>query len=175
DSKLTRVWMASQGCEGAVKLLGEDNTGQLVRQGQRREGEETVGASGPAGGQAVVAAHDEDQIASLSLGSGDPGSEGGGVHGLARRIEQDLARGGVLGPGIGALGPDLAHLREAVPADTFDEIGGHSVRMKVLRPANKVKVEFHTERALRSRDFERLRSAPEALEAVVFARFGRED
>ena len=115
-----------------------------------------------------MAANDEDEIAAYAFGCGDECCEGGGVRGLARRIKQNFAGGRVLGPNIDALGSNFAHLRSAVPGDTFHKIGGHGISVWVLGAANKVKIQFHAD-ALRGRNFQRLGAAPETFQTVVFA------
>lgn len=121
-----------------------------------------------------MAADKEDQVAAFAFGRGDECRKAGGGDGLARRVEQDFAGGGVPGPNINAFGPNLAHLRGGVAADTFQELGGQGVGVRVLWPANKIKIQFHTG-ALCGRDFQRLGAAPEAFQAVILAGFGGKD
>src|SRR5437763_17046422 len=105
---LARVWMPSQGREGAIYLFGQHGAGKLVRIGHRRKGKQHAGAFAPLGREAVGAADYEDEIAGVALGALD--YRGERIERLSRRVERDDEGGRVLPPRIGAGGAQLGHL-----------------------------------------------------------------
>lgn len=75
---------------GAVELLGEDDAGELVGEGEAAEGEEEVGALVGGGGPAVGGTDGEDEaLGSVVAEAADAGSEVLGGELLAAAIEQD--------------------------------------------------------------------------------------
>ena len=140
-------------------------------EGGKREQE--VGAGGPTGGKAVVATDHEDQVAALHFGLGEEGGEGGGTDGLAGGVEKDLAGGGVFDAGVGTLGANFAHFDGGEAGGASGVILGEGVGVSVLRLADEVEIGF--QRGLLLGDWHQPGAAPEALEAIVFAGFGREN
>ena len=54
--------MAGEDGEGAVELLGENDAGELVRQGDGAEGEQEIGAGAGLAGPTVGGTDGEDEI-----------------------------------------------------------------------------------------------------------------
>ena len=82
--------VAGEDGEGAVELLGKDDTGEFVGQGDESEREEEVGAGAGVGGPAVRRADGEDEpLGAVVAETADAGGEGLGGELLAAAVEQD--------------------------------------------------------------------------------------
>src|SRR5215469_8111571 len=79
--------MSSQGREGAIDLLGEHDTSQLVRIRHGRKREHEVCPIAPAGWQSIGATNHEHHIPGFSLSPLYHGNESGRIESLAGRIE----------------------------------------------------------------------------------------
>jgi hypothetical protein len=76
--------------EGAVELLGEDDAGQLVRHGERRERKGFVGAGAEGLGETRVAAAEENEFAGAAVAEfAEPAGEFLGAVLVARGVEED--------------------------------------------------------------------------------------
>lgn len=83
---------------GAVELLGDDEAGEGVCEGQGAEGEQELGAWAGGGGPTVCRADGEEDVLDAVVAAGDePGGEGFGGEGAAATIEQDEKDGGAAG------------------------------------------------------------------------------
>src|SRR5262245_57402480 len=142
-STLARVGMASQGRKGTVNLLGQHHPSQFVRERHARKREQEVGARGPSGWEAVVAADYEDEVAALLFGAGNNGGELRRIDGAPRGIEENLAGSRVALPDVGAAGADLAHFGRGITGGAVHEIGGECVGVAIFRFADEVEEDLH--------------------------------
>ena len=95
------VWMAGEDGKGAVDLLGQDQSGNLMRQGHGPEGKQKAGAFPGGIRPAAGGADDEDDVLSaLVTADAEPRGKCFRSHGAAAAIKQDNNwRGAALAPG----------------------------------------------------------------------------
>jgi GNAT superfamily N-acetyltransferase len=88
------IWMSSQNCTGAVELLGEDQAGEGVGQGEGSERQEKLGAAPGLVAPAVGRADGKhDLLRTLVTALPNPRGEGLGSHLAAAAVEQNGKRG----------------------------------------------------------------------------------
>ncbi len=135
--------MVAKHGEGAVDLFGENGSGEFVGKGHLGEREELVGAGALVGGEAVVAADEEDQVAANLLVTGEDLGETGGIEGLAGGVEEDFAGRGVLGPEVKTIGLNLPHFAGRKASGALDELSGEAIEHRVARLADEIEKYFH--------------------------------
>lgn len=140
---LARVRMASQRREGPVDLFGEQGSGEFVREGQRGKREKQVRPGAPFGGESVVTAEEEDEVAGIEFGLADEFREAGGIDEFAGGVEEDFAGGGMAGEEVEARGSDFAHLAIHVAAGALEKLLGDGVGVGVAGASDEIEPEFH--------------------------------
>jgi hypothetical protein len=81
--------VASENCNRAVKLLGHDEAGEGVGQGEGTEGEQELGALAGGGGPAVRGADGEGDVLGAFIAAGvEPLGKDAGAHLASAGIEQ---------------------------------------------------------------------------------------
>ena len=135
--------MTAEHGESAVDLLGENGAREFVGKGHGGEGEELIGAGALVGGEAVVAADEEDEVAAHLLVTGKDLGERGGIEGLAGGIEEDLAGCGVFGPEVKTIGLNLPHLAGREASGALHKLGGEAIEHRVARLADEIEKYFH--------------------------------
>jgi hypothetical protein len=161
--------MSPQGCEGAIELLGKHGAREFVGISHRREGEQQVRASAPAGWKPVCSADDEYKVSGFAFRALNERGEGGGIEALSGRIETDSESGRMFRPRIGAC-PQLRHFGFCVMRNAPQIIFGNRVDMRIPRLAKEIKMDLHS-----GRDRNILGVPPEPFQIVIGARFFGKD
>jgi len=82
--------MAGEDGGGAIELLGENEACESVREGERTEGEEKLGASAGEVGPAVGGSDGEEDVGAAFVAAGaEPGCKSFGGEGTAAEVGQD--------------------------------------------------------------------------------------
>src|ERR1019366_6258556 len=138
------VGVAAQGREDAVNLFGQHGARQFVRERHGGHRHPLVRPRRPSGGQSVVSADQEHQVATLHFSFRDQPCDPRGIHRLAGRVEEDLAGGGMLLPQVCPVGTNLAHLTGRITRGAPHKIRRDGVGVGVLRLADEVEVDLHS-------------------------------
>lgn len=130
--------MAGEDGAGAVDLFGEDDAGELVRQGHLAEGEKELRFGAGVFGPAIRGADGEENLLSAVVAElAEMGGEGFGGELFAGGVEQDdvdgCAGGALVGEGEELrFGGEEARLAGVVTRGTFNEVGEQRVELTLL-------------------------------------------